>query len=500
MRDVKATTKPSKRAHCAPVFLFHTKICYNTYRFKKTILKAAIMSPIAPEDSKKTKISTEPYKGVRDFYPEDMAVQNHIFNVWKSVAERFGYEQYDASILEPAELYRAKSGEEIVNEQTYIFTDRGDREIALRPEMTPTVARMVAAHKRELAFPLRWYSIPNLFRYEQPQRGRLREHWQLNVDIFGIDNTHAEVEVITIATEIMHTYGFTDADFEIRLNHRKIMNYVLHDLFKLSENDAHRISKLIDKKRKISETEFADGVAEILGEKSQDFITLLSSNNFEEFIQNIHLNTREEHEGIKEIKAVMQALTDLGITNIRFDQTLMRGFDYYTGTVFEIFDTNPANRRSVFGGGRYDDLLALFGGEKVPAVGFGCGDVTMRDLLETYKLIPPYHSPTLVALLPMESAYIPYANKIATLLRQTEKQGDNPVSISVAVDYTDKKIGDKIKSADKHKIPYIIVIGEQEQKTGTMKLKHLKTGEESTCDETELKKQLKKILSDLCAR
>lgn len=154
------------------------------------------------------KLGTEPYKGVRDFYPDDMIVQNQIFDIWHSIVRKYGYQEYNASVLEPSDLYKAKSGEEIVNEQTYTFIDRGEREVTLRPEMTPTVARMVAGRKRELAFPLRWFSIPNLFRYEQPQRGRLREHWQLNVDIFGVESIQAEVEIIQIAMISLALMGF----------------------------------------------------------------------------------------------------------------------------------------------------------------------------------------------------------------------------------------------------------------------------------------------------
>src|SRR3989344_4366588 len=192
------------------------------------------------------KLSTDPYKGVRDFYPEDMAIQRYIFDTWAHVAESYGFERYDASVLEPADLYRAKTGDEIVNDQTYTFTDRGDREVTLRPEVTPTVARMVAARRRELSVPLRWYSIPNRFRYEQPQRGRVREHWQLNVDLFGVESTTAEIEVINIAYDITRMYGLKDADFEIRVNNRKLMNYLTRDIFNLDENAAQKISKLID--------------------------------------------------------------------------------------------------------------------------------------------------------------------------------------------------------------------------------------------------------------
>jgi histidyl-tRNA synthetase len=214
------------------------------------------------------KLSTDSYKGVRDFYPEDMAIQNQIFDIWKGVVEKYGYQEYSASVLEPADLYRAKSGEEIVNEQTYTFKDRGDREVTLRPEMTPTVARMVAGKKRELAFPLRWFSIPNLFRYEQPQRGRLREHWQLNVDIFGIDNLQAEVEIIQMAYDITLAYGLNPADFEIRINNRKLMNYITKDVFKLDDDKAKKLSKLIDKKEKLPKDTFELLAQEILNDKT----------------------------------------------------------------------------------------------------------------------------------------------------------------------------------------------------------------------------------------
>jgi histidyl-tRNA synthetase len=309
------------------------------------------------------KLSTESYKGVRDFYPEDMAIQNHIFGIWRKCVEKYGYEEYTASVLEPAELYKAKSGEEIVNEQTYTFIDRGEREVTLRPEMTPTVARMVAHKKRKLAFPLRWYSIPNLFRYEQPQKGRLREHWQLNVDIFGVESLNAETEVIQIAYDITKSSGLKDTDFEIRINNRKLMNYITRDVLGLDAKSAHAISKLIDKKRKIDGNTFKEEISKITGEKAPIMLALLNSRNFEEFTKNLP-QTKDEHEGIREIREVIDMLEKLGITNAVFDQTLMRGFDYYTGIVFEIFDKNPENRRSLCGGGRYDDLLSLFGVKK----------------------------------------------------------------------------------------------------------------------------------------
>ncbi len=423
----------------------------------------------------KTKLSTDSYKGVRDFFPTDMAIEKSVFDIWRKNAEKYGYEEYNASVLEPADLYRAKSGEEIVNEQTYTFTDRGDREVTLRPEMTPTVARMVAAKRRELIFPLRWYSIPNLFRYEQPQRGRVREHWQLNVDIFGVESISAEIETINMAYDITRAYGLKDTDFEIRLNNRKVMNYVTSDVFGLDEVAATKISKLIDKKDKLDPKAFKAGVEVVFTESkkseeiTQKFLTLLNSKNFEEFTSNLP-QTNEEHVGLKEIREVMAGLERLGITNVRFDQTLMRGFDYYTGIVFEVYDLNPVNRRSVFGGGRYDDLLALFGNEKVPAVGFGAGDVIARDLMETYGTLPKTNASADIAICVMGEQNTSYALDVAQSLREKGKR--------IAVDLSNKKVGEQISRADKRGIPEIICIGDEETKTGKLKIKDLKSSRE----------------------
>ncbi|MEA2715659.1 MAG: histidyl-tRNA synthetase [Candidatus Parcubacteria bacterium] len=432
-------------------------------------------------DKKPKKLSTDPYKGVRDFFPPDMAVEKRIFDIWRNICEKYGYEEYGASVLEPADIYRAKTGEEIVGGQTYTFKDRGDREVTLRPEMTPTTARLVAARKRELIFPLRWYSIPNLFRYEQPQRGRLREHWQLNVDIFGAGSVNAEIEVINMAYDITRALGLKDTDFEIRLNNRKIMDYVTRDLFGFAAEAAAKVSRLVDKKEKMKPEAFKAAVEEMLGEKSPEFLTLLNSKNFEEFTAKLP-QTAGEHVGLAEIREVMAGLERLGITNIRFDQTLMRGFDYYTGIVFEIFDLGPANRRSVFGGGRYDDLLEIFGNEKVPAFGFGAGDVIARDLMETYGSLPKPATSADLAICVVGEQNTPFSFDLAQKLRAQ--------NIRVSVDLSNKRVGDQIANANKRGIPRIVVIGDEEVKGGKLRVKTLVTAEEVLTDEEGLARLL----------
>ena len=389
------------------------------------------------------KLSTEPYKGVRDFYPEDWAIQNYIFDVWRKTAESFGYVEYNASPLEPTELYKAKSGEEIINEQTYSFKDRGDRDVTLRPEMTPTVARMIAARKRELKFPQRWFSIPNLFRYERPQRGRLREHFQLNCDLFGVPGIEAEVELITLAYKIMKNFGIKDDQFEIRINSRKLLKQKIESKLK-NEEFYQKALKLIDKKTKI--TNFDEEWA-LISDKP--------------YILDSSLNDS--------LEKIFNSLKIRGITNAIYDGEIGRGFDYYTDTVFEIFDTNPINNRSLFGGGRYDNLLSIFGEETVPTVGFGMGDVTIRDVLETYGLLPQISSKTDIAILPFSPEFFEHADTLAMKLRE---------KFNVSVDYSEKKIGDKIGKADKEQITYVLVVGEDEVKTGQYKLKNLKTKKE----------------------
>ncbi len=429
------------------------------------------------EETAKPLLSTEPYKGVRDFYPEDMFVENYIFSIMRKTVESYGYIEYSASILEPTELYKAKSGEEIITEQTYSFKDRGDRDVTLRPEMTPTIARMIAARKKQLAFPLRWYSLPNLFRYEKPQRGRIREFFQLNVDIFGIDSLQADLETIEMAYTLMKNYGAQDSQFKILINNRKILNYLLLQVFSLTEDVAYKVMKLIDKKNKIPASDFKVESEKLLDKHTELFISLLNSKTIQEFTEKAIQEASTEILGTKEVVEIMDMLKKLGITNAVFDPTLVRGADYYTGIVFEVFDVNPANPRALFGGGRYDDLLSVFGSDKVPAVGFGMGDLTIKDFLETYDLVPKYSSKIDLALCLLSSDVAIFAQSLAQELRQK--------NIKVSIDITGKKVGQQIQSATKQNIPYIIVIGEDEMKNKTFMLKNLETGKETSVKSAE---------------
>ncbi len=408
------------------------------------------------------KLSTESYKGVRDFYPEDKFVQNYIFEKMRQVVESFGYEEYDASILEPTNLYRAKSGEELINEQVYTFEDRGGREVSLRPEMTPTLARMIAKKQRELSYPLRWYSIVNNFRYERPQKGRLREFWQLNADIFGVEGIEAETEAITMANKIMRELGATEKDFEIKINDRNFINDFL-DSFKLNEEDKYKVTKIFDRKNKISEEEFRNKIEEILQEKTNEFLE--KTNSLKDSTPN-------------NVKALIEKIKKSGITNAKFDPFLMRGLDYYTGIVFEVFDTNPNNNRSMFGGGRYDKLLDIFDKEKISAVGFGMGDVTALEFLKDRNLIPEYSPFTDLYICIFDKKYTEFADDLAEALRVQ--------NVNVAVDYSYKKIDKQITTASKKKIPFAICIGENEVKNDEFELKRMIDGKKEKVSREEI--------------
>ena len=404
-------------------------------------------------------LSTDPYKGVRDFYPADFARQAAMFARIRQVLGRFGYEEYNASPLERAELYEAKTSEEIVDEQTYTFTDRGDRRVTLRPEMTPTLARMVAARRRELAFPLRWFSIGNRFRYERPQKGRLREFYQADVDLIGLPEGEADIEIVRLASEILKSFGAEEKDFVIRINSRALLNAACAAAG-LSGDGIKRYLRLLDKKAKMRPEEFR-AASEAISRK--DPLSLIDP---------------------KPVEALVETLAKRGVGNAVFDASITRGFDYYTGMVFEVYDTDPANPRALFGGGRYDGLVALFGGDPIPAVGFGMGDVTLADFLETHERMPKDgdRGPQLYLGTPA-AGDIPAALAFADALRAEDCR--------VFVNLSARALGDQIKDAVKRGIPFFAAYGPDEAAGGNIRMKILASGEELSLSASELPARLR---------
>lgn len=303
------------------------------------------------------KLSTQPYKGTRDFYPQEMRLRNWFFGVMRRVLETAAFEEYNGPMLESLELYAAKSGEEIATKQTYNFVDRGDRRLALRPEMTPTVARMVAGKLNDLVFPLKWFSIPNMYRYEAPQRGRLREFWQLNVDIFGCDTYEADLDCITSAIEIMRAFGADETMFTVHINNRRFFNDVLAAITGTDGDGAKAVSKVIDRRGKVPRDIYERDLT-ALGLNAEQIagIDALYGMTVEEAT-----SLCPESVGSGELLSLFSMLKKAGLDRYCvFDFGIVRGLDYYTGTVFEVFDNAPENNRAMFGGGRYDNLVGLF--------------------------------------------------------------------------------------------------------------------------------------------
>lgn len=394
------------------------------------------------------KLSTQPYKGARDFYPGDMRLQKWMFRRMRQVVERFGYEEYNAPLLEPLEIYAAKTGDEIVSEQTYQFEDRGGRKVVVRPEMTPSVSRMVASKRQELGYPLRLYNIGNRWRYERPQRGRLREFWQMDVDMFGVDDIEAEVEMITITDQLMKSFGATNDMYEIRVNSRKLLNKRIDE--SSVKTNSSNVIRILDKYEKLDR----QGIIDMLKNEVNKPEWLLE---------------RLENDGpSSEVKDLITKLANRGIKVVP-KETLARGFDYYTDIVFEVFDNNPENNRSMFGGGRYSGLVGLFGVEPIEAIGFAVGDVPLMNFLESNRLAPVLEPETDVYAIIIGDV-MEEAQKVIAKLRD--------MNLNVAVDLSGRKLDKQIQTAFKKGIKYALFIGEQELKANKFKLKNLQSGAE----------------------
>lgn len=415
-------------------------------------------------------LSSQPYKGTRDYYPEDKRIQNYIFKIWRKTAESFGYEEYGAPMLEPLELYEAKSGHELVDEQTYTFNDRGDRKVAIRPEMTPTISRMVAARRQEMAYPARLYSIANFMRYERPQRGREREFWQLNIDIFGADSMYADAEVVTYGANMLKAFGADESMYTVRLNDRRIIMVLMHDYLGLDEVQAQLMMKLFDRRNKIPKEDFRDQAIDIFGEQSaagglQKIAKLLTAKTIDELPEEITKN-----DAAKDILNLTKILKKNGIGNVKFDVTLMRGLDYYTGIVYEFYDTDQENNRSLFGGGRYDGLVGLFGAEPLSAVGMAPGLTTTELFLRSHNLLPTFQSTTEVYMVVVGEDALEGAAQFAARLRSE--------GVKLEFDMTLRKIDKQIKTALKKGVPFMLFVGKDDLAEEHYNFKDVKSAKE----------------------
>ena len=423
------------------------------------------------------KLSVLPYKGTRDFYPRDMKLRNWFFGKIRAALETACFEEYNGPMLESLDLYIAKSGEEIANEQTYNFEDRGGRRLAVRPEMTPTVARLVAAKIGELNFPLRWFSIPNLYRYERPQRGRLREHWQVNVDIFGCPTFEADLEVISTAVMLLKALGADKSMFRVHINNRRFFNDVIAAIAGTDAEGSRKVSKVVDRKNKIPREEYVKELTELgLNETQIGKIDALYTMSVEEATA-----LCPDSQGSAELLNLFRELEACGLARYCvFDFGIIRGLDYYTGTVFEVFDEAPENNRAMFGGGRYDNLVGLFvKNTNISGVGFGFGDVTLENFLVTHNLIPDiYNEGTKVLVARFND--VPYEKYMA--LTDALRAAGVPASLYLG----EKKFGKQIDYAVKGAYSHVAILGGDEAARGVVKIKNLRTREETEVQNGEL--------------
>ncbi len=410
----------------------------------------------------------EKIKGFRDHYPEDMEVRNYFFKKITNAAENFGYQLIDFPSLEPLDLYRLKSGTELVS-QTFSFTDKGGREVTMIPEATPSTVRLLAARK-DLPRPVRWYSFPKVWRYEEPQEGRFREHYQFNADMFGLDSEESDAEIVGLASSILDYLGLSGI-YEININDRFLMEYILKDLGIENIPDAFSI---IDKYKKIDRNSFMEAFGGIgaEGDEIKKIISLLNekvdTGNLERKVKKVVKNYEEIKPRIERIKKTFNLIGLYTESPINYDFSIVRGLSYYTGMVFEAFDVR-GELRAILGGGRYDDLSKLFTTERIPAVGFAIGDAVIELLLKRQNLWMKRNIKKSYYICSLSSTDEDYIIKIASRIRSLNK-------IAI-VDMTHRKISSQMKSASG--FDFAIIIGDREVEENTLTVKNMKTSQQS---------------------
>lgn len=421
------------------------------------------------------KTLVQPLKGTRDFYPKDMAIRTWLYNQLRQVSEKFGYQEYEGPFLEPIELYAAKSGEELVKEQSFVFPDRGGDLITLRPELTPTLARMVAQRQKQLVYPLRWWSFGPFWRYERPQKGRSREFFQWNIDMVGVDAPEADAELIAIAVEFFRKVGLSPAQVQILVNDRRLMDGEFNRLG-ISLERRSEVLRLIDRRDKMRPDEWKN-YAQDIGLDTAQF------NALQTLLLEDDLWRKSE-----EMQRLFIALKALGASEyVKYAPHIIRGLDYYTGTVFEAWDVE-GEFRAMFGGGRYDNLVADVGGDALPGVGFAMGDVVITLILKKYGLLPKElnASPARVLVTVFDAEMLPASFKLATELRQA---GINVICYPEAI-----KLAKQFKYADRIGAHVVLIAGPDEQKAGQVTIKDLRAGTQTTVERNEMVRVISSLL------
>lgn len=414
-------------------------------------------------------------KGTREFYPEQMFARNFIYEKVRAASELFGYQEYDGPFIEPLELYAAKSGEELVKKQSFTFEDRGGDLVTLRPELTPSLARMIAAKQGELTFPVRWWSFGPFWRYESPQRGRSREFFQWNIDLLGVDSPEADAELIAVGATFLRSVGLSPERAQIFVNDRRLME-AQFDALDIAADKRIDASNLIDRRGKMTSAAWDEYALEVgLNRKQLDGLKAILG-DFELWRQS------------ESLTRLFAALAALGVSAyVKFDPNIVRGLLYYTGTVFEAFDVSGSVKRAIFGGGRYDNLLSDVGGQPLPATGFAMGDVVAGIILQEAGLIPEFQpSPAQVLVTVFDEKLLPRSFALAAELRNA--------GLNAMVYPKPAKLQKQFKFADKMKMKVALALGPDEAEKGLVVVKNLTTGEQAQVKKDAVFESVKEIL------
>ena len=420
-------------------------------------------------------LSNQEPKGTSDWLPEEFLIRKYIFDTWRKVCLRYGFEEYLTPLVESADIYRAKSGEDIGGKELVTFQDLGGRELSIRPEMTPSVTRMVTKVYAASPKPLKYFSIANFMRNEKPQRGRNREFWQLNCDIFGSSVLAADIEILQLSLDLMLEFDPPQESFTLAVSNRQLIEAVLElsGAGNLLPDKKLLVVRTLDKWNKLKPEEISGRLEDAgLNKKSQLVINKFMASRSLESLAN-DLPELASNSGFREIKKALENLEELGYGEwVEFNPAVIRGFDYYDGLVFEVFDKHPLNNRAMFGGGRYNGLASIFGENNFPAVGFAPGDETTRLFLESWELVDKIKDDQ------PEKYYLPLLGTdlqaaVSRLTKELRSQGKN-----VLVGLEEQKIGKALEFANKKGVSQIIILGSEEKEQGGYKIKNMASGEE----------------------
>ncbi len=432
-------------------------------------------------------MQTKALPGFRDFYADELALRSHIFQIWRRVASRYGFEEYDGPPLESLDLYTAKSGDEIIG-QLYNFTDKGGREVALRPEMTPTLARMVAARANGLKKPIRWFSVPQLFRYERQQRGRLREHFQLNCDLIGEPGPLGDAEIIALAIDVMRGFGFTAGEFRVRVSDRRVLAAVLRGRG-VPDAGLAAAYGFIDKLERLrpAERESFFSSADIIAPATVADLEAVAAIRSWPALDAELARSPASASAAEPLRRACAGLQAMGLGEfVDVDLTIVRGLAYYTGTVFELFDAGRT-LRAICGGGRYDGLLQAIGGVDLPALGFGMGDVVLGELLREHNLAPAAAAGIDVFLAAVTDGELPHLLRLAHQLR------DAGVRVEYALGA--QAVGKQLKLADARRARLAVVLGPDELARGEVMLKDLQAKTQESVSLTQIGERIRATLA-----